>query len=233
MRGWSCQTGYGSFLGASDYGFRDRSIFPVTEKNFRFRIPQSGTSKNGGSHDRKGKTMFISVKRFAELHEVSDRYIRKLIQQGKITELSWKRRGRGYLIDQAKAEQDMADNISGWAESRGLSSEQVEPEPMPKTWFYQGQGRNTAERIQIQEQAADIASEDEEPGPGGYMVPLPIWDIHYIAALFNLDPDRVTIERISKTEWRLKVHDLDNESGEPCPWTVDLSFDFQPGWAEG
>jgi hypothetical protein len=48
----------------------------------------------------------------------------------------------------------------------------------------------------------------------------------YIAALFNLDPDSLSIERFSKTEWRLRVDDLDDETGEPCPWTVDLVFDF-------
>jgi hypothetical protein len=165
--------------------------------------------------------MFISVKRFAELHDVSDRYIRKLIQQGKITELSWKRRGRGYLIDQAKAEQDMVDNISGWAESRGLSSEQLEPILNPEQC-------DQADRLEIQDQAADVACEGEEFFPGGYTHPWAIWAARYVGELFLLSPDRVTIERISKTEWRLRVDDLDDETGEPCPWSVDLTFDFHP-----
>jgi hypothetical protein len=166
--------------------------------------------------------MFISVKRFAELHDVSDRYIRKLIQQGKITELSWKRRGRGYLIDQAKAEQDMVDNISGWAESRGLSSEQLEPILNPEQC-------DQADRLEIQDQAADVASEGEEPFPGGYSHPTPIWNIRYISALMDLDPDSVTVEKITKTKWRLRVSDIDNEDLTSCPWTVTMTFKYDLG----
>jgi len=175
--------------------------------------------------------MFVKVTQYAEHRNVSQRRVRQWIQEGKIRRNSWKWKGKQYRIDKEKADRDLSENLDQI--HNPLHNRKQKQEPMPETWFYQGQDRNTAERIHVQEQAADIASEREEPGPGGYMVPLPIWDIHYIAALFNLDPDRVEIEQITKTEWRLNVHDLDNESGEPCPWTVDLTFDFHPDQVEG
>jgi hypothetical protein len=80
-------------------------------------------------------------------------------------------------------------------------------------------------RWKIQGQAADAAGTWEKPG---HITPWPIWAGGYIGALFNLDPSRVEIERFSKTEWRLTVHDVNNETGQPEPWAVDLSFDLNP-----
>jgi len=174
--------------------------------------------------DKQG---FQTVKQYAEHRKVSQQTVYKHVRNGKITEKSWKQGKRGYLIHQEKADKDLSENLDR------IHNPGRHKEPMPETWFYRGQDRDTAERIQIQEQAADIASENEEPGPGGYLVPLPIWDIHYIAALFHLDPSRVEIERFSNTEWRLMVHNLDNETGEPCPWAVDLTFNLNPEQAEG
>jgi hypothetical protein len=191
-----------------------------------FRVPFSLLKgpKTAKTIDMKGFQMFIKVTQYAEHRNCSARRIRKMIQTGKITRNSWKHGKRGYLIHQEKADKDLAENLDKIHNPDHARNKK--PEPMPKTWFYEGECRKTAERIHVQEQAADAASEGEEPGPGGYMVPLPIWDIHYIAALFHLDPDRVEIERIDKLNWRLKVHDLDNETGDPCPWSVDLVFDF-------
>jgi hypothetical protein len=154
-----------------------------------------------------------------------------LIQTGKISKKSWKRTGRGYLIDRAKAEQDMRDNITGWAESELLPSDELErylEQPMDIIPADDG----PASRVKIQEQAADIASEGEEPFPGGYSHPTPIWDIRYIAALWDLDPESVTVEQITKTKWRLTIADIDNQDFEPCPWAVNLSFNLNPDQVE-
>lgn len=170
--------------------------------------------------DTKG---LLTVKQYADYRKVSRHTVYKYVRNGKIQQSVYTVDGKA-MIDPAAADVELSQNLDQIFNPPGRRRKG----PMPKTWFYQGQDRKTAERIQAQESAADLASEGEEPGPGGYLVPEPIWDSHYIVTLFHLDPDRVEIERITKTEWRLKVHDLDTESGEPCPWHVELSFDYHP-----
>jgi hypothetical protein len=84
-------------------------------------------------------------------------------------------------------------------------------------------------RVEIQDRAADLASAGEEPFPGGYSHPTPIWNIRYISALMDLDPDSVTVEKITKTKWRLRVSDIDNEDLTSCPWTVTMTFKYDLG----
>lgn len=58
--------------------------------------------------------MYVTVTQFAEQRNISGRYVRRLIQDGKITSDSWKQGNRGYLIDPARADRDMKDNVMGW-----------------------------------------------------------------------------------------------------------------------
>ncbi len=37
---------------------------------------------------------------------------------------------------------------------------------------------------------------------------------------------KVVLTHLDRTHWRLSVHDLNTETGEPEPWAVTLSFDF-------
>lgn len=157
--------------------------------------------------------MFVTVTQFAEQRNISGRYVRRLIQDGKITSGSWKQGNRGYLIDPARADRDMKDNVMGWSPDTMTESQEIERLP-------------TAARLEIQDKAVDVASTGEE---SGHLHPWPVWAARYISALVDLDPGNVDVERIDKTHWRLTVHDFDTEAGEPVPWTVDMAFNFNLG----
>lgn len=124
--------------------------------------------------------MFLTVSQFAEKRNVTGRYVRKLIQTGKITENSWKMKGKQYRIDPAKAEKDLHDNLDR-IYNPGRPSDDIErylAEPMENILpAYDDQ----SSRLEIQEQAADIASEGEEPFPGGYTHPWPYSICHLTA----------------------------------------------------
>jgi hypothetical protein len=61
--------------------------------------------------------MLIKVTEFAEQIGKSGRYVRKLIETGKIQQKSLKQGPRGYLIHPEKALQDIQDSVRGWDDS--------------------------------------------------------------------------------------------------------------------
>jgi hypothetical protein len=166
----------------------------------------------------KGFQMFIKVTQYAEHRKVSPRRVRQWIQDGKIRRNSWKWKGKQYRIDPAKADKDLSENLDR-IHNPVRPSDELEQFPDP----------DQAERLEIQERAADLASTGEDNFPGGYSHPTPIWNIRYISALMDLDPDSVTVEKITKTKWRLRVDDIDNEDLTSCPWTVTMTFKYDLG----
>ena len=155
--------------------------------------------------DTKG---FMSVKQYAEHRKVSRQTVYKHIRNGKIVK-GVVTVDRKTMIDPGAADLELSQNL-----------DQIH-NPGRRTT-----GRKNAARLEIQEQAADIASTGEKPG---HITPWPIWAGGYIGALFNLDPDRVSVEQIDKTHWRLSIDDLNSETGQPDPWSVVMSFDLNAG----
>ncbi|MCF8077159.1 MAG: hypothetical protein K9K87_13470, partial [Desulfotignum sp.] len=101
--------------------------------------------------------MFLTVTQFAEKRNVTGRYVRKLIQTGKITRKSWKMQGKQYRIDPVKAGKDLSENLDR-IYNPVRPSDELEQFPDP----------DQTDRLEIQDQAADVACEGEEFFPGGY-----------------------------------------------------------------
>jgi hypothetical protein len=171
----------------------------------------------------------LSQAEFARHRKVSPAMVNKYLKTGKIPKSCWQNRRGKKLIDVEKADQALKDNLDALRNPRV----DTPAAPMPETWFYRGNDRAIAEKIANQERAADAASEGEEPGPGGYIHPWPVWAAIYAGNLFTIDPASVTVEQVEKTHWRLSVDEVDGETGEPCPWTLDLLFDLKPDLVEG
>jgi hypothetical protein len=114
------------------------------------------------------------------------------------------------MIDPVQADQELSQNLDQIFNPKRSRT--------PKT--------DQKSRLEIQEKAVTIACEGEDET--GILTPWPLWAAKHIKALADLDPDRVTIERFNKTEWRLTVDDINTETGEPAPWAVTMEFDFNP-----
>jgi hypothetical protein len=156
------------------------------------------------------ETQKMTVKQYAEHRQISRQMVYKHIRNGKLSDSVYTVENKT-MVDPDQADVELSENL-----------DQIHN---PGRWTTSPD--NTA-RLKIQEQAMDIAGEGEEPGPGGYTYPWPIWAARYAGALFNLDPDRVSVEQIDKRHWRLSIEDLNNETGQPDPWRLDLSFDLNP-----
>jgi hypothetical protein len=153
--------------------------------------------------DTKG---FLTVKQYSDYRKVSRQTVYKHIRNGKLTDSVYTVDNQT-MIDQVEADRELSQNLDQIHNPGRQQPDQTA-------------------RLKIQGQAMDIAGEGEEPGPGGYTYPWPIWAARYAGALFNLDPDRVSVEQIDKRHWRLSIDEVDTEDGTPAPWTVDLFFDF-------
>jgi hypothetical protein len=173
---------------------------------------------------------FLSVKQYAEHRKVSRHTVYKYARNGKIQKSVYTIGGQ-IMIDPGAADKELSENLdriyNPVKPSDGLERFLSQP---PEIFPADDTPEN---RVEIQDQAADLASEGEDNFPGGYTHPWPIWAARYVGELWSLSPDRVDIERISKTKWRLRVDDIDNEDFEPCPWAVDLSFNLNPDQVEG
>jgi hypothetical protein len=152
------------------------------------------------------ETQKMTVKQYAEHRKISRQMVYRYVNRGQLSKSVYTVDGKT-MIDPDQADRELAENLDQIYNRPGSRP--------PK--------KDQAARLEIQDEAGTIACQGEVPG---HIHPWPVWMSRYIAALFNLDPDSLSIERFSKTEWRLRVDDLDDETGEPCPWTVDLVFDF-------
>ena len=154
------------------------------------------------------ETKKMTVKQYADHRMVTRQTVYKNIRNGQLSKSVVTVDGKMKIIPEL-ADKELSENL-----------DQIYNRPENRT----SKGEQKA-RLEIQEAAVDVASDGEHPG---YIHPWPIWAARYVGELFNLDPERVTVERISKTEWRLRVEDIDNEDGEPCPWAVTMTFDLKP-----
>jgi hypothetical protein len=177
--------------------------------------------------DNKG---FMTVKQYAKHRKVSRQTVYKYVRNGKIQKSVYTIDNQ-IMINPGAADKELSENLDRIYNPVRPSDELERYMEQPMDIIPADDGPES--RVEIQEQAADIASEGEEPFPGGYTHPWPVWAARYIAALWDLDPESVTVEKITKTKWRLTIADIDNEDLTPCPWAVDLSFNFKPDLVEG
>jgi predicted DNA-binding protein YlxM (UPF0122 family) len=152
------------------------------------------------------ETKKMTVKQYADHRGVKRQTVYKNIRNGQLTKSVVTLGGKMKIIPDL-ADRELAENL-----------DQIYNRPGSRT-----QKTDQAARLEIQDKAATVACEGEVPG---HIHPWPIWAARYVGSLFLMDPDRLTIERFDKREWRLTVDDLDDETGEGCPWSVDLVFDF-------
>jgi len=148
----------------------------------------------------------LTVKQYSDYRKVSRQTVYKYLRTGKIVNGVYKTDNK-VLIDRDLADMELSQNL-----------DQIHNPPGSRA-----KKSDRSSRLEIQDKALDIASEGETPG---MVIPWPVWAAKYIKALADLDPDRVTIERFNKTEWRLTVDEINTETERAAPWAVTMEFDF-------
>jgi hypothetical protein len=155
------------------------------------------------------ETQKLTVKQYADHRGVTRQTVYKYVNRGQLTKSLVTVDGK-IEIDPVMADRELSQNLDQIFNPKRSRT--------PK--------KDQASRLEIQEKAVTIACEGEDET--GILTPWPLWAAKHIKALADLDPDRVTIERFNKTEWRLTVDDINTETGEPAPWAVTMEFDFNP-----
>ena len=148
------------------------------------------------------KMFNMSQAAYAEHRGISPARVSKMIRDGKIPEACYRVVNARRRIDSEKADQALVENL-----------DRIHNRP----------GNRSAVKLKnselgCQDQAADFA--DESVGPW------PLWACRYIGVLADLSSGQVDIDRESKTIWNLKIHDRSQETVEPVPWSVKMTFDF-------
>jgi hypothetical protein len=153
----------------------------------------------------------LTVKQYSDYRKVSRQTVYKYLRNGKLSDSVYKIDNQT-MIDPGAADMELSQNL-----------DQIHNPPGSRA-----KKSDHASRLQIQNQAIDIATEGEKPG---MVIPWPLWAAKYITALDALAPDRIKIELNSdegREQWRVTVDEINTETERAAPWAVDLTFDLHP-----
>jgi hypothetical protein len=157
------------------------------------------------------ETQKLTVKQYADHRGVTRQTVYKYVNRGQLTKSLVTVDGK-IEIDPVMADRELSQNLDQIFNPKRSRT--------PKT--------DQKSRLEIQNQAIDIATEGEKPG---MVIPWPLWAAKYITALDALAPDRIKIELNSdegREQWRVTVDEINTETERAAPWAVDLTFDLHP-----
>ena len=157
------------------------------------------------------ETKKLTVKQFSDHRGISRQMVYKYVNNGQLSKSVVKVGGKTRIIPDL-ADQELSENLDQIFNPPGSRPKKTDQ----------------AARLEIQNQAADEASEGEKPG---VVIPWPLWAARYITALDDLDPERIKLELNSdegREQWRVTVDEINTETGKAAPWAVTMTFDFNP-----